>query len=155
MKNPPSSAQDFSRSSGFLVHDVARLLRRAFDRRVKHIGLTRAQWFVLAHLQRSDGQTQTTLADELDMDRAPLGKLIDRLEESGWVQRRLDPSDRRVKRIYKTDKIDPLAATMISVGESVYTEALNGVSPEWREQFIDVLNIVKGNLLREETEDAD
>ncbi|HPE31662.1 MAG TPA: MarR family transcriptional regulator, partial [Parvularculaceae bacterium] len=72
---------------GYLINDVARLLRREFDRRVKHIGLTRAQWFVLAHLYRNDGRTQRALADELDMEPAPLGRLIDRLEESGWVRR--------------------------------------------------------------------
>ncbi len=155
MKSPAPSAPDFERSLGFLLHDVARLLRRAFDRRVKHIGLTRSQWFVLAHIHRSDGQTQTALAEELDMERAPLGKLIDRLEESGWLDRRPDPVDRRVKRIFKTAKIAPIMAAMTSVSESVYDDVLNGVSAEQREKFIDMLVLAKGNLLSQETGNAD
>lgn len=91
--------KDLGRSLGLLVHDVARLMRRAFDRRVKHLGLTRSQWFVLAHLYRSDGQTQRHLADELDMERAPLSKLLDRLESGGWLERRAD-------RVYVSQLVD-------------------------------------------------
>jgi len=155
MKKIDPITLDFSRSLGFLIHDVARLLRRAFDRRVKHIGLTRAQWFVLAHLHRADGQTQTALAEELDMERAPLGKLIDRLEDSGWIERRPDPQDRRMKRIFKTSKTDPIMTDMKAVSESVYAQALKGVSTAQREQFIDMLALLKGNLIRSEEENSD
>ena len=132
---------------GFLVHDVARLMRRAFDRRVKHLGLTRSQWFVVAHLYRTDGQTQRHLADELDMQRAPLSKLLDRLEAGGWVERRADPDDRRANRVYITKKIDPLMVEGIAVGENLTDDIFSGVDEETRDRFITVLANAKSNLV--------
>ena len=88
---------------GWAVYDVQRLIGRIFDRRMREIGLTRAQGRVLAVLRRDDGQTQTAIADRLDMERAPLGKLVDRLEEAGFVTRCIDEGDRRVKRVFLTD----------------------------------------------------
>ena len=134
------------RNPGYLVHDVARLLRREFDRRVKHMGLTRAQWFVLAHLYRNDGRTQRALADELDMEPAPLGKLIDRLEESDWVRRAPDPKDRRAKLVFLTDQILPLIEAMRSNSQSLYADAFSGASQKKIDAFIDVLATAKTNL---------
>jgi len=132
---------------GFLVHDVARLMRRAFDRRVKHLGLTRSQWFVVAHLYRTDGQTQRHLADELDMQRAPLSKLLDRLEAGGWVERRSDPDDRRANRVYITKKIDSLMVEGMAVGENLTDDIFSGVDEETRDRFITVLANAKSNLV--------
>jgi DNA-binding MarR family transcriptional regulator len=146
--------KDLGRSLGFLVHDVARLMRRAFDRRVKHLGLTRSQWFVVAHLYRTDGQTQRHLADELDMQRAPLSKLLDRLEAGGWLERRADPVDRRAKRIYITNKIDSLMQEGISLGEVLTDEILAGIDDDTREEFLTILVQAKSNLLAIEQEDA-
>ena len=139
--------QDYERSLGFLVHDVARLRRLAFERRVRDIGLTRAQWFVLAYLIRTDGQKQSDLADETDMEKAPLGKLLDRLEEGGWIERRPDPEDRRAKRIHKTSKVDPLIGVMPDVTDKVYEIALAGLEAVARERLVDDLITIKGNLL--------
>jgi DNA-binding MarR family transcriptional regulator len=147
--------KDLGRSLGFLVHDVARLMRRAFDRRVKHLGLTRSQWFVVAHLYRTDGQTQRHLADELDMQRAPLSKLLDRLEAGGWLERRADPVDRRAKRIYITNKIDSLMVEGISVGEILSDEIFAGIDDDAREEFLNILVQAKSNLLAIEQEDAE
>jgi len=138
---------DLDRDLGFLLNDVARLMRRAFDRRVRQLGLTRAQWFVLAHLYRTDGQTQTDLAEELDMERAPLGKLLDRLEDGGWIERRPDPNDRRANRVFKTAKIDPLIEEMRKEAEGLYDVALKGLDDAARQRFVELLTQVKGNLL--------
>lgn len=135
------------RNLGYLVNDVARLLRREFDRRVKHIGLTRAQWFVLAHLYRNDGRTQRALADELDMEPAPLGRLVDRLEESGWVRRAPAPGDRRANLVYLTDKILPMIEDMRSAANNLYKDAFKGLSAKRVEDFIETLTIAKSNLV--------
>src|SRR5579862_1812284 len=87
---------------GFLIHDVSRMRRNAFDQIMKPLGVTRARWWVLAHLSRHDGIMQTQLADVLDVGKASLGTLIERLEEGGWVERRADPGDKRAKRVYLT-----------------------------------------------------
>ena len=89
---------ELKRSFGFLLHDVSRLLRTSFDRHARTIGLTRAQWRVLAHLSRNEGIKQVGLADILEIQPITLARLLDRLGADGWVERRPDPSDRRVKR---------------------------------------------------------
>ena len=153
-KKQGNTPKDLSHSLGFLVHDVARLMRRAFDRRVRHLGLTRSQWFVIAHLYRTDGQTQRHLAEELDMQRAPLSKLLDRLESGGWVERRADPNDRRANRVYITKKIDPLITEGITVGENLTDEILSGVEEGAREEFLSILAQAKSNLVTIEQEES-
>ena len=95
---------------GFLVHDVSRLRRRVVDRALKPLGVTRSQWWVLAFLSRSDGMSQVALADELDLGKVALGQLIDRLEKTGFVSRRADDEDRRVKRVFLTRRGQALIA---------------------------------------------
>ena len=146
--------KDLNRSLGFLVHDVARLMRREFDRRVKHLGLTRSQWFVLVHLYRTDGQTQRHLGDELDMQRAPLSKLLDRLESGGWVERRQDPCDRRAKRVFITKRFGPLMLEGITVGENLTDDIFSGIDEEAREEFLTILTQAKSNLIDMEWEKA-
>ncbi|MBT8111986.1 MAG: MarR family winged helix-turn-helix transcriptional regulator [Gammaproteobacteria bacterium] len=146
--------KDLSHSLGFLVHDVARLMRRAFDRRVKHLGLTRSQWFVIAHLYRNDGRTQRHLADELEVQRAPLSKLLDRLEAGGWVERRADPDDRRANRIYITEKINPLMAEGITVGKDLTDDIFSGIGEGVRAEFLTILAHVKAKLIEIEQRGA-
>jgi DNA-binding MarR family transcriptional regulator len=153
-KKQGTEHRDLSRSLGFLVHDVARLMRRAFDRRVKHLGLTRSQWFVLVYLYRTDGQTQQHLADELDMERAPLSKLLDRLESGGWLMRRADPNDRRANRVYITTKIDPLMAECISAGENLTDDIFSNIDEKAREEFLSVLVRAKSNLIAMDQEEV-
>ena len=93
---------------GFLVHDVSRLRRSIVDRTLKPLGVTRSQWWVLAFLSRADGMSQVALADELDLGKVALGGLIDRLEKTGFVSRRHDAEDRRVKRVFLTKKSQTL-----------------------------------------------
>src|SRR5580692_3618439 len=91
---------------GFLVHDVSRLRRRVVDRVLKPLDVTRSQWWVLAFLSRSDGMPQVALADELDLGKVALGQLIDRLEKAGFVSRRADEEDRRVKRAFLLGRLN-------------------------------------------------
>ncbi|GAB5412836.1 MarR family transcriptional regulator [Congregibacter brevis] len=153
-KKQGAGPRDLGRSLGFLVHDVARLMRRAFDRRVKHLGLTRSQWFVLVHLYRTDGQTQRHLAQELDMERAPLSKLLDRLESGSWIERRADPDDRRANRVYITHKIDPIMNEIISVGETLTDDIFSGIDKSAREEFLSVLVKAKSNLIAKEQQEV-
>lgn len=87
---------------GYLIHDVSRLRRVEFDRELAPLGITRSQWWVLAFISRNDGLPQTQLAIELDVGKVALGSLIDRLQAAGFVERRADGKDRRVKRVFLT-----------------------------------------------------
>ena len=87
---------------GFLIHDVSRMRRIVVDRALKPLGITRSQWWVLAFLSRRDGMTQTALAADLDLTKVAIGGLVDRMEASGFVERRTDERDARARRIYLT-----------------------------------------------------
>jgi MarR family transcriptional regulator for hemolysin len=91
---------------GFLVHDLSRMRRTLFDQFVKPLGLTRAQWWALANLSRheTEGMIQSDLARQLKVGKVTVGGLIDRLEASGQVERRADPIDRRIKRLFITTR---------------------------------------------------
>jgi DNA-binding MarR family transcriptional regulator len=138
--------EDLSRNFGFILHDVARLLRTTFDRRVKSLGLTRSQGWVLNHLFRNDGMTQSDIADLLQVEKATLGRLLDRLEAKGWVRREADAADRRVKRVFLTEEVEPALKAMRTAAAEVRREALSGLSAEEQERFVDTLLSVKTNL---------
>lgn len=104
-KSKPTDAENWDSRLGFLMHDVSRLRRSVFDEFMKPMAMTRSQWWILAHLSRHDGMIQSDLANVLDIGKAALGGLIDRLEVSKFIERRSDDTDRRVKRIYLTTKV--------------------------------------------------
>jgi len=140
--------EDLSRNFGFLLNDVARLLRTAYDRRIKTLGLTRAQWWVLTHLFRGNGVSQTELAETLEIEKPTLGRLLDRLEKKGWVRREHDARDRRVWRVHLTDEVEPALRTMRAIAAELRRDALAGTSPPERERFVDMLLAIKSNLQR-------
>lgn len=130
----------------FLIVDAARLQRTVFDRRVRKLGFTRTQWLVLRRLGEQPGVSQSELAEMLEVEKATAGRLIDRLEEFGWLERRPDGADRRVNRIYMTklgrkihDRIGPIAEAMVE-------EELSGLTRQEREQLTDLLLNVKQRL---------
>jgi MarR family transcriptional regulator for hemolysin len=85
---------------GFLIGDVTRLYRREFDRRAAPLGLTRVQWRALRRLSRFEGMTQVKLAEDLELAPIAVGRVLDRLEKSGFIERRADPTDRRCWRLH-------------------------------------------------------
>jgi DNA-binding MarR family transcriptional regulator len=143
-------SDDPARNLGILVHEVARLLRRNYDRRISHLGLTQAQWRTLIYLARNEGASQATLAEILEVRPITLARLIDRLEEAGWVERRRDPDDRRVSRLYLTAKAQPLLVEMERLGAETRKDALVGLSRAEQAQVLDLLNTLKSNLLQAE-----
>ena len=140
--------EDLSRNFGFLLTDVARLMRTIYDRRVKSLGLTRSQWWVLNHLFRGDGVTQTELADTLEIEKPTLGRLLDRLQSKGWVRREADARDGRVWRVYLTAEVEPAMRTLRAVAAELRRDALAGLSAAEREHFVDTLLGIRSNLVR-------
>lgn len=135
---------------GFLVHDVARLLRKRLEQRARAagIGLTRAQWQVLAYLARSEGLNQASLAHLLEIEPITLVRLIDRLEAMGLVERRPDPRDRRQRNLFLTEKARPELARIRALGAEVREEALTGIDRAGRERLMGTLSAIKANLQR-------
>lgn len=131
---------------GYVLSDVARLMRMVFDRRVRDIGLTRAQWLVLTRLYRRPGASQTELADMLEIDRASAGRMIDRMEKGHWVERRPDAIDRRVNRLFLTPEARRIHARMWAIAESTVDDALAPLSPLERARFTGLAARVKERL---------
>ena len=142
---------------GFLMHDVSRLRRTVFDDFMKPLGVTRSQWWVLAHLSRHDGMIQSDLANVLELGKAALGGLIDRLEASGVVERRPDEIDRRAKRVYLSSKGVQLIAEMRIKSHEMSERMLAGLNVGARKLLADMLMQVKHNLLaiRDESDIGD
>jgi len=138
---------DWELRLGFLIHDVSRLRRSAFDRCLKPLNVTRSQWWVLAYLSREDGMTQTLLAEELDLGKVAIGGLIDRLEKAGLVRREADANDRRVNRIFLEPKSKQLIARMRKVSHRMNEQILSGLPDEKLEHTAKTLNAIKHNLL--------
>jgi DNA-binding MarR family transcriptional regulator len=138
--------QDLNSSFGFLLHDIARLMRKRFDQRARSLNLTRAQWQVLVHLARHEGINQAGLAEILEIEPITLGRLIDRMADAGWVERRSDPTDRRVRRLYLTAKAEPVFKRMRALGDETRAEALAGLSQGERDQLTATLVNIRSNL---------
>ena len=131
---------------GFLVNDVSRLMRTRFDSRARDLELTRPQWRVLVFLARSEGINQSGLADLIEVERMTLGRMVDRLEAAGLVERRPDASDRRVHRLYLSKKARPLLDKMVVLANELHDEALDGLSETDRETLRSLLTVIKNNL---------
>jgi len=142
--------QDLTRNLGFLIHEVARLMRRSFDRRVQSLGLTQAQWRTLVHLSRSEGMNQAALAEILEIRPITLTRLLDKLQESGWIERRQDPVDRRSYRLYLTAQAQPLLTELEAASVATRAEATAGMNAVTRRELIDLLCTMKENLLAAE-----
>ena len=145
------SGYDPERSIGFLLHDVSRLLRRRFDRRARTIGLSRAQWSVLAHLSRNEGINQSALADILEIEPITLVHQLDRMEAAGWLERRLDPDDRRVRLLYLNELGRTILGKLQKLGMETKAEAVSGLTATEQDALIDALTKIKTNLSARET----
>ena len=138
-----------ARELGFTLHDTARLLRTYSDQRARELGTTRAQWAVLARLQRCEGVKQSELAEALDIAPITLGRLIDKLASSGLVERRDDPADRRAHRLYLTEKAAPALSQLGALAEDVMGRALAGLDEGAIRTILDGLITIKANLKNE------
>ena len=134
------------REVAFNINDVARLLKTYADQRARDLGMTRAQWAVLARVERSEGLKQCELADTLDLQPITLTRLIDRLCDGGLIERRSDPDDRRAKRLYLTPAARPVLDGLTRLGQDIMATVLAGIEPAAVEQLLAHLLTLKTNL---------
>ena len=138
--------ETFEENIGLLIHDVARLLRVLYDRQMASIGLTRSQWWLLTYLFFKDGINQSELAILMDMEKAPLSRLLDRMEKKGWVIRKNESKDRRTKNIYLSETIKPLISSMRDKAAEYRSESLSILTDKERNKLKDILQILKQDL---------
>ncbi len=140
------------RTFGFLVQDVARLLKRHFERRARQGGLpiTRRQAAVMICVARHEGVSQAEVAARLDLEPISLVRLLDRLCEDGMVERRAHKTDRRVRTLWLTAAARPVLERILEINQAIRVEAFAGMPPAARDAFIDALEQIKENLAVEQ-----
>jgi DNA-binding MarR family transcriptional regulator len=131
---------------GFLLGEVSRLLRAAFDREMASIGLTRSKWHALVYVLRLEGPSQAELADALEIARPTVGALVDQLESLGYVERQRDLQDRRVWRVVPTELARQRAEQLAEAAERVASDAFRSIAPEDLAAAIALLSRVRENL---------
>ena len=129
-----------------LVTEIPRLFSRDFSTRVRDYGLTHTQWQALSVLSGQEGIKQAELASLLQVQPISLGRLIDRMEAAGWVERRPAPNDRRAIQLYLTPRSGPILDEMTAAAALTREAALSGFDADEREQFFRMLERVKANL---------
>jgi DNA-binding MarR family transcriptional regulator len=133
-------------SFGYLLNDVTLLFRKHFDRRAVKFGLTRAQWRATKMLYHRPGLRQTELAEFLEMEPIAVGRVIDRLQSAGFVERRPDPKDRRAWRLYTTEQAHEVVDDMERIGRGLRRDATVGIDHDDMARMIAVLDRIKENL---------
>jgi DNA-binding MarR family transcriptional regulator len=128
------------------ISETSHALRRFYDRRVAELGVTRAQWRVIATLGHHDGMKQVELADRLDVEPISACRIVDRLEEAGLVERKRDPADRRAWRLSLTAKAEPVREKLRELADEMSLEAFAGLSGEELELIQGALARVRENI---------
>lgn len=135
-----------SNNVAFLATDVGRLFRKRFNVAARELGVTGPQWRMLAAIKRTPGTTQGALANWLEVEAITAGRMIDRLEKAGLVERRDDPCDRRSWRLYLTAQSERVMGGLSEFAEIVFAEALAGFAPEEHATLLALLERVRANL---------
>lgn len=133
---------------GFVLHDVARLLKKRFEQHGGGSGLTRSQWQVLAYLAPNEGISQSGLAELLEIEPITLTRIADKLEAMGLVARQPHPSDRRVWLLYLTSAAHPKLAEVRRLGDMTRGEALAGLGEADRTRLLEMLLVMRENLIQ-------
>jgi MarR family transcriptional regulator, transcriptional regulator for hemolysin len=138
--------QNFERDPLILLHDVARLMRTRFDQYARAHGMTRAQWVILARRARQPGLSQNEMAAICEVEPITVGRLIDRLEMRGFVERRADPTDRRIRRLHLLPAAQPILDEIAHYRDELSEVILSGMEGAERERLVETLLHIKTNL---------
>ena len=130
----------------FTLGEVQRMMRAYADRQAARYGITRAQWAVLAKVERTEGLKQSELAELMEMQPITLTRLIDKLCDNGWIERRGDDSDRRVNRLYLRKAARPLLGKLAGLRSELTTTALDGINPADAHRLLNQLDLIKENV---------
>jgi MarR family transcriptional regulator, transcriptional regulator for hemolysin len=130
----------------FTLGELQRLVRLYADKAAARYGITRAQWAVLAKLERTEGLKQTELAEQMEMQPITLTRLIDRLCEQGWIERRSDDTDRRVNRLFLRKAARPLLGKLAGLRSELTATALEGINPADAHRLLAQLEAIKENV---------
>ena len=144
MNNTRAIESDFL----FLIYDVAQLVRRHADKRARMHGMTRAQWAVLARLEREAGITQSRLAALTDVEPITIGRLVDRLEANGLIERHADRDDRRIWRLTLTRKSAAILRQIAAFRRELHEDMAQGLDEASLGTLVGCLQRMRANLTK-------
>lgn len=130
----------------FTLGELQRMVRAYADKQAARYGITRAQWAVLAKIERAEGLKQSELAELMEMQPITLTRLIDKLCDAGWIERRSDDSDRRVNRLYLKKAARPLLGKLGGLRSELTATALEGINPSDAHRLLAQLETIKENV---------
>lgn len=130
----------------FTLAEMQRVVRAYADKQAGRFGITRAQWAVLARVERSEGMKQSELAEAMEMQPITLTRLIDKLCDSGWIERRGDDTDRRVNRLYLRKAGRQLLGRLAGLRSELTATALDGINPADAHRLLSQLETIKENV---------
>lgn len=131
---------------GYRMADNSRVLRRLFDERVRDLGLTAAQARLLLSLERNPSENQAFYAERLEVEPITLTRIVDRMEDAGWLERRSDPADRRARILHLTDKATQIVNELQGIVEIMFEEMLAGMASGERKTLAALLDRIGENL---------
>jgi MarR family transcriptional regulator, transcriptional regulator for hemolysin len=139
-------AESLDRDPVVLLYDVARIMRTNFDKRARTRGMTRAQWHILARVERQPGLSQRELAGICEVEPITVARLVDRLEERGLLERRPDPNDRRVWRLHNRPPAREILEEISAYREELIRDIDAQIGRPAREAMVDALLAVRAHL---------
>jgi DNA-binding MarR family transcriptional regulator len=138
--------KSFDRDPIVILSDLARFIRTRADARARAHGMTRAQWMILVRLDRQPGMSQNELAQLIEVEPITVGRLVDRLEARGFVERRPDASDRRIWRLHLTSAATPMLQEIAAARAELNGLLVGGIAKKNLDAAIDCLLEMKANL---------
>lgn len=136
---------------GYLLSDSGRLLRRTFDERVRSLGLTAVQARLLLSLVKFPDNNQAFYADRIEVEPITLTRIVDRMEEAGWVERVADPADRRARLLHLTDKSREIVERLRAIVDGLVADIVEGLSKQEQATLANLLERVSANLSADRT----
>ena len=130
----------------FTLGEVTRMVRAWADREAARYGITRAQWAVLTKVERNEGMSQSELAEQMEMQPITLTRLVDKLCDNGWIERRSDETDRRVNRLHLKKAARPLLSKLAGLRSELTATALDGINPSDAHRLLAQLEAIKENV---------
>ncbi len=131
---------------GYLLNDCSRFLRRAFDERMRALGITAVQARLLLSLDKFPDNNQAFYAERLEVEPITLTRLVDRMAEAGWLERVADSSDRRARILHLTPKSHEVVSKVRKRVNGLIEDMASGLSAAERNELARLLTAISDNL---------
>jgi MarR family transcriptional regulator, transcriptional regulator for hemolysin len=148
--DPSSPSHQFE----FVLNELSRRLRRVYNQVFARIGISYQQAAALIFLDRYGSQSQNELAERMELGKAALAALVDRMVEAGYVRRTVSKEDGRVRIVHLTPAARRIVQEINARGEEIGLSARGDISEQDRRTAIRVMLQMRENLRRLEDGDA-